>query len=145
MKNHMEYFSDTELERLIREIEEQDLIPAPPDLRETILEAWEEENTALEEQKAGNKRKKIAEYKRFRTQVFATVAAAVLAVFLLPGFEDLQRQKNHWAKPVINQNDEKGHWWIPEEKERESESRMFEGLLGGVNIFADNNRWNLFK
>ena len=124
MKRQIEYLTDAELECLISGIERQETVTAPPDLQEQILE--------------------VAAYKRFRFQVLTTVAAAVLAVFLLPHAEVLRQERTAQIKvdsrleALLKSHDES-------REEPEKEYRMMENILGDVTIFADNNRWNLFK
>ena len=141
MRKYMEYLTDERLERLILETEQNELVPAPPDLQDQILEAlaWEEET--LEER---NARDKIIEYKRFRFRVMTTVAAAVLAVFLLPKLESLQQQEIEIVKPIAKHEFSMESRYKTKE-EALNDSGMLETMLGGVNIFADNSRWNLFK
>lgn len=139
MKIHMKYLTDAELESLIRKIEQNELVSTPPDLQDRILEVLDQEKKALEERQA---RDKVIEYKRYRFRVMTTVAAAVLAVFLLPRLESLQQQKTESAEPPMQ------HEIMMKSRTKEealNDSGMLETMLGGVNIFADTNRWNLFR
>ena len=52
MMKYMEYLTDTELDCLIQEIEQNELVSMPRDLQEQIMEAVNQEMLALEEQKA---------------------------------------------------------------------------------------------
>ena len=56
--NEYNYLSDNELERLIADIEENDIVKAPPHFKQEIIERID-------------KRKQIIEYKRFRNRVIA--------------------------------------------------------------------------
>ncbi len=141
MMKHMEYLTDAELESLIREIEQNELVPSPPDLQEQILEVLAQEAKAMEER---NARDKVIEYKRYRFRVMTTVAAAVLVVFLLPKLESLQQQETELPRPPVKHEMVMKNRYETKE-EALSDSGMLETMLGGVNIFADNNRWNLFK
>ena len=58
--NEYNYLSDNELERLIADIEENDIVKAPPHFKQEIIERID-------------KRKQIIEYKRFRNRVIASV------------------------------------------------------------------------
>ena len=141
MMKYMEYLTDAELESLIREIEQNELAPSPPDLQDQILEVLAQEAKALEER---NARDKVIEYKRYRFRVMTTVAAAVLVVFLLPKLESLQQQETELSRPLMKHEIvAKNRYETKEEALRDS--GMLETMLGGVNIFADNSRWNLFK
>lgn len=141
MRKNMEYITDEELESLIREMEQSELVTAPPDLQNQILEVLEREMRTPEERKA---RDKVIEFKRYRFRVMTTVAAAVLVVFLLPRLENLQPQKTESVKPFM-----KNEFIIQGRYEKKEEvlndSGMLETMLGNVNIFADNSRFNLFR
>lgn len=137
----MKYLTDAELESLIREIEQNELVSTPPDLQDRILEVLDQEKKALEERQA---RDKVIEYKRYRFRVMTTVAAAVLAVFLLPRLESLQQQKTESAEPSM-QHEIMMKSRYETKEEALNDSGMLETMLGGVNIFADTNRWNLFR
>lgn len=141
MRKYMEYLTDEELESLIQEIEQNEIVSPPPDLQDQILEVLAQEVEALDER---NARDKIIEYKRFRFRVMTTVAAAVLAVFLLPRLENLQQQEIEVVKPIAKYEFAMENRYKTKE-EALNDSGMLENMLGGVNIFADNSRWNLFK
>ena len=141
MMKYMEYLTDTELESLILEIEQNELVSAPPNLQDQILEVLDQEAKALEEQKV---RDKIIEFKRYRFRVMTTVAAAVLAVFLLPRLEGLQQQQTETTQPLTkHEMVMKGRYETKEDAL--NDSGVLETVLGGVNIFADNDKWNLFR
>ena len=148
----MEYLTDAELECLIRETEQDGLVPAAPDLQELILEVLEQETQAcvktdmkvLKGADQQGKQEKILEFKRYRLRVLTTVAAAVALVFLLPKVEGLQIAETDFLKSMGEQEYVRQHKYETKE-EALSDSGMLEDVLGGVNIFADNNRFNLFK
>lgn len=137
----MEYLTDTELDGLIREIEQNELVSAPLDLQEQILEVLNQEMYKPEEQKA---RDKVREYRRYRFRVMTAVAAAVLVVFLLPRLESLRQQKREPIQPITKREKVIANRYETKE-DALNDSGMLETMLGGVNIFADNSRWNLFK
>ncbi len=128
MKDYMEYLSDTELEDLIQNIEQTDMVYAPADMQERVLEILDREALVSKEPDERSQQEKIIAFKRYRFRVLTTVAAAVLVVFLLPKLEDLQQQSTDLIKPMQKQ-----------------ERYIFETLLGGVNIFSNDNRFNLFR
>ena len=121
-----EYLTDTELESMILELEQKDMVPAPPDLQEQILEVLENQS----------RQERIRAFHQFRFQVLTTVAAAVLVVLLLPKFEEMKQEKIDFHTPPQK---------YETKEEALNDSGMLETLLGGVNIFADNNRFNLFR
>ena len=122
MKKNVEYLTDMELDDLIRMVEQKELLPAPPDIKKQILGTLGEES--------------IIVFKRYRFRVMTTVAAAVLVIFLLPKFESLQQQKLH---------EEVRQSRYATKEEALNDNGIMNTLLGGVNIFADNNKFNLFR
>lgn len=88
MSEKLNYISDEELERLIFQVEQDELVAAPPDLMESILEAAK--NSGVQEELSTAKvvllpaveRKK--EFRVYCFRVITSVAAAVALVFLLP-------------------------------------------------------------
>lgn len=88
MIEKLNYISDDELERLINQVEQEELVAAPPDLMESILEA-----VGLMEEKAPSptpvlsvksRNSKRKEFTAYCFRVITSVAAAVVLVFLLP-------------------------------------------------------------
>lgn len=139
MMNHRNYLSDEELECLMCEIESKDLVFAPPDIQEQVLNVLDETPHITERSNTD----KIREFKRYRFRVLATVAAAVVAVFVLPRVESLQSNTLP-EKPSVKQEVlKKGRYKTKEEAL--NDSSLFENVLGGVNIFADKNQYNLFR
>lgn len=136
MRENMAYLTDTELENMVRELERDDLVPAPPDLQNQILEILD-----MEERRC---REKVIAFKRYRFRVMTTVAAAVLVVLLLPRLENLRQRERDFMKPM-----QKQEYVIQSRYETKEEAlrdnRMLETLFGNVNIFADHSRFNLFK
>ena len=88
MIESLNYISDDELERMICQIEENELVAAPPDLMDSILEAagLTEEVTPLPVPvtNAKNDGVKKKEFTAYCFRVITSVAAAVALVFLLP-------------------------------------------------------------
>ncbi|MBQ9989927.1 MAG: hypothetical protein IJP31_03145 [Lachnospiraceae bacterium] len=141
MIKNREYLTDTELESFIRKLEQNELVCAPPDMQSEILEKLEQEIWEAEERE---KREKITAYKRYRFRVLTTVAAAVLVVFLYPRFESRKLPEVDFIKPLQRQEEVSPGRYVSKE-EALSDSGMLETLFGGVNIFADNSRFNLFR
>ena len=140
MTNHRSYLSDEELEYLMCEIESKDLVFAPPDIQEQVLNVLDETPHVISERSNIDK---IREFKRYRFRVLATVAAAVVAVFVLPRVENLQ-QHTMPEKPSAKQDFlKKGRYKTKEEAL--NDSSMLENMLGNVNIFSDKDKYNLFR
>lgn len=129
----MEYLTDTELENMICQIEENELVKAPPDLSEHLLKVLEQE--------------KIMEFRRYRFRVLTTAAAAILVVFLFPGFEN-KRMDTEKRSFLFRQEMMTEERMQPNElpvQNKLSDVTMLEALFGGTHIFADNSRFNLFR
>lgn len=140
MTNHRNYLSDEELECLMYEIESKDLVFAPPDIQEQVLNVLDETPHMITERSNADK---IREFKRYRFRVLATVAAAVVVVFLLPRVENLQ-QNAMPEKPSEKQEFlKKGRYKTKEEAL--NDSGMLENMLGNVNIFSDKDKYNIFR
>lgn len=134
-----EYLSDTDLENIILGLEQGELVSAPPDMLDDILDRLEQETPEWQMQ---TKQEKIVAYKRYRFQVLTTVAAAVLAVVFLPKLASLQQQKKDYVEPKYEYEVQSRY----ETKEEALNDRgLLEKVLGGENIFTDNSRWNLFR
>ena len=77
-----EYLSDEELQKLISDVELNDMAEAPVDLQEKVLDAV---NAA---DRAGNvaktKKQKIIEYRLYSLKVALAVAAAIAVMFIVP-------------------------------------------------------------
>ena len=86
MTEKLNYISDDELEQLIAQVEQEELVSAPPDLTESILETVKMADAA---------RKK--EFRAYCIRVITSVAAAVALVFLLP---ELTNRMNLSGMPV---------------------------------------------
>lgn len=70
------YLSDDELSRLIADIEENDMVKAPPHFAQEIIDRID-------------KRKQIIEYKRFRNRVIASVAAIIVLSVVTPSIKQM--------------------------------------------------------
>ena len=117
MNYQNEYLSDQELERLIREVEQYELVMAPPDLEEHVR-SWID---------APDKKKEL---RRYCARVMTSVAAAIAVVFLLP--EIVKYQPFDMA--------------VPQRKELIQEySDSLLQMFGGSRIFNDNDEFRIFK
>ena len=84
MTENVNYISDDELERLICQVEESELVTAPPDLMENILEAAELMDKPPAKVTAVPAASRKKEFYAYCFRVITSVAAAVALVFLLP-------------------------------------------------------------
>lgn len=78
-----EYLSDEELQKLIMDVELNDITKAPANLQKKVLDAVDAAD------KAGNiaktKKQKIIEYRLYSLKVALAVAAAIVVMFIVPG------------------------------------------------------------
>lgn len=88
MTDNLNYISDDELERLICQIEENELVAAPPDLMDSILEAAELMDKPPAKVTAVPTASRKKEFSAYCFRVITSVAAAVALVFLLPELTD---------------------------------------------------------
>lgn len=109
MIEKLNYISDDELEQLICRVEQEELVTAPPDMMESILEAVEQEEKAEPQPVAVSRGKNLAarkkEFRAYCFRVVTSVAAAIALVFLLP---DLTEGMNFGGMPVaepVNKSD----------------------------------------
>lgn len=84
MTENLKYISDDELEQLICQIEENELVAAPPDLMNSILEAVELLDKPPAKVTAISAASRKKEFFAYCFRVITSVAAAVALVFLLP-------------------------------------------------------------
>lgn len=77
-----EYLSDEELQKLIMDVELNDMTKAPANLQKKVLDAVDAAD------KAGNiaktKKQKIIEYRLYSLKVALAVAAAIVVMFIVP-------------------------------------------------------------
>ena len=90
MTEKVNYISGAELEQLIARIEQEELVAAPPDLMENILES------------VGTKKK---EFRMYCFRVITSVAAAVALVFLLPGLTGWMNLDSIPVKEIVEKSD----------------------------------------
>lgn len=116
MKNEFNYISDEALEQLIYQVEQEELVAAPPDLMESILEivgldgetpkepvrSSEAVVTKVVPVKPRAARKK--EFYAYCFRVITSVAAAVALVFLLPELSALMQRTDaspEWQRQEV--------------------------------------------
>lgn len=83
MSEKLNYISDDELERLIFQVEQEELVAAPPDLMESILEVVEFAGEPAEVTEVSVIARK-KDFYAYCFRVITSVAAAIALVFLLP-------------------------------------------------------------
>lgn len=90
MIEKLNYISDEELEQLICQVEQEELVTAPPDLMENILGAAGLAPKIVEVKPETSKKK---EFYAYCFRVITSVAAAVALTFLLPHMTDWVGEK----------------------------------------------------
>lgn len=90
MKLGKNYLSDEELMQLIRDVEEHELVTAPPGLVESILKEVEISEGRKIVPVASKKEK---EFRRYSIRVITSVAAAIAIVFLTPSEGNIKVSK----------------------------------------------------
>lgn len=118
-----EYLSDEELNVLIMDVEQNDMVAAPPSLRGQIVDTID----ALEE-----KQSRIVEFRRFKARIIASVAAVILFVLIGPEVKDRIPESVKLSIPKVNLE-------IAEEKEpfNLGDSHFFSSVINGRR--GDNN------
>lgn len=86
-----EYLSDEELLQFIADIEECDLVEAPPDIAEKVLDKID-------------KKDQIIEYRKFRNRVIAAVACILVLTVVVPEWIKLRPEI---SAPALMKNEEK--------------------------------------
>lgn len=139
MKWRNEYLSDEELSMLISDVEQADMVTAPPDMKEHILFSISEN--------ASNRKK---EFRGYCFRVWTSVAAAVLMIFLLPEVLNGMQMKDDTT--MLKENDTY-IWkeiqipeWLEADKEKNSnEQGVFTDFLGTSILFDNEDKLKLFN
>ena len=106
--------SDEQIARLIAEVEEQEILPAPAHLKENVL-------GRLRRQKRVEREKKLFSY---RAQVLVTVAAALTVLILIPSVkqQNVVHEQTLEQMAQIRQENRENDW----EKYQKQEERKWE-------------------
>lgn len=134
MKTEITYLSDEELEQLISTVEQQELVAAPPELMDRILESVEKSQEGNQSQN-----NKVKEFRSYCFRVLTSVAAAIAIVFLIPGLQSIQLPKIPEKQTTVVLDK------YATKEEASSDDRILTRTLGGVNIFDNNNRFKIFS
>ena len=122
MITEKDYLTDQELEALIAQVETEELIPAPPELAEVILERVEE---------------KKAEFRKYCIRVAVASAAAILLVFCKPAGTAASLQempgKAEWMEQYRNT-----------EWQEETDGGILERVFGQARLFCGEGSYRLF-
>ncbi len=162
MMLHNEYLTDEELGQLISEAE-ADLIPAPPELADNILNAIKEmekqeaqiiqcpKPKALPKEKAKIKKKKNLEFAAYCFRVGMAAAAAIAFIFImpyLPGLDmsgdadDSYAEMNLWEAEPLNEVQYAEYEALrncPTREEVLNDANFFQKIFGENGIFTEND------
>ncbi len=162
MMLHNEYLTDEELGQLISEAE-ADLIPAPPELADNILNAIKEmekqeaeiircqKPEALPKEKAKIKKKKNLEFAAYCFRVGMAAAAAIAFIFImpyLPGLDmngdadDSYAEMNLWEPETLNEVQYAEYEALrscPTREEVLNHANFFQKVFGESGIFTEND------
>lgn len=150
MNQKLEYLTDEELMLLIEEVEQKELVEAPPDLMEEILATvggMEPDSVSvLPERKPQpipvrkvSLEKRRKEYRAYCFRVITSVAAAIALVFLLPeAVSSVPKEPSAWETEIT-----RGRYESKEEAL--GGSNFLTKKLGGTGWFEYANQWNIFE
>ena len=145
MKLEKNYLSDKELDQFILNIEENELVKAPPDILDKVISQIEtiskkdiingndekiEAQKELENRAIQNKAK---EFRAYCFRVITSVAAAIIFVFLLPQLFTTEQFNLLEEQKILSE--------IYQTKEnRFNDTNILSQLLGEKNIFNNENK-----
>lgn len=141
MKLENEYLSDEELEQLIGEVEQNELVTAPPELLGRIMAELEtvQAKDCEDKQQSNASGNRIKEFRGYCFRVLTSVAAAIAMVFLLPELWKTQLPE----VPVRKDTVEAGKYATKEEAL--ADTGFLAQILGGTNIFDSDNEFHIFN
>lgn len=143
--SEMAYLSDVDLEALVMQIEQQELVVVPPDLKDRILREVQAETKTQTETKD-----KKAEFRRYCFRVWTSVAAAILLIFMLPMISGQNADSGRWGensnyavedlyKKRMGASDYKDSGALV------SNENILQRIFGGSNIFGGEDQLNIFR
>ena len=124
----IDYLSDEELNKLIAEVEADELVPAPHSIKDSLL--------------GSDKLSKEEEYRRYKLRVIASAAAAI-AILASTSYLKQAVPENLTDKLQGTRIDSQGIFEKDPEDilEKKAElSTKFSDLFGGYNIFRDKDQ-----
>lgn len=154
MKLENTYLSDEELEQLIADVEQNELVAAPPDLVENILAEIEalsrsgeqvpvfdgdEQASKAESNAQEVNRNKVREFRRYCFRVATSAIAAVAIVFTLPAF------LNAHVPDASARQDIFASAKYATKEEALNDTGILMQIFGGTNIFDNEDKFNIFN
>lgn len=156
-----EYLTDEALESLLAEIEDNELVAAPPDLMERILDSVRRMEAETAEKQLPTGAGRAREFRMYCIRVMTAAAAAILLVFTLPVLFDTVlpegvpyseiMTKQEWLESTRTVQREE---LLQQEQALREKYRFGEDasnssglleMLGDTRIFSDDRIWNIFR
>lgn len=137
MSEHNTYLTDEELELLIAEVEENEMIAAPPNLMTDVLAKVET-----------RPKTKSKEFQLYCFRVITSVAAAILLLFMLPGISQLQLKLSEVMEESMAVNDlraEKVTLRYATKEEALNDKGILSAAFGSNRLFGEDSDWNIFE
>lgn len=137
--SEMNYLSDEELSKLISDVEEKELVNAPPSLCKDVLKEIDRRNEVV----LFTKKKLI----RFRVQVIATMAAVIALVFVGPWMKQVMKTREHSKMHTWQEREaaeEKDTLFKIERNGEKKNGGMFVDFGSASSIFTENEVFNIF-
>lgn len=127
-----EYLSDEELNALINEIEQGDLVMAPPGIREKVLEEARSKNT---------------DFIRYCFQVVASAAAAIILLFLLPAVSKdmMPKVTGDYEEKIPTREEVLATQQYATREEVLDDTSVLQKLFQSISIWEQNIEFDFFK
>lgn len=103
MKLEENYLTDEQLMQLIQDVEENELVSAPPGLLDTILQEVEKAEKA-QIKPITSRENRVKEFRRYCIRVITSVAAAVAIIFFTPNLESLEKVDVPSRQELVGEN-----------------------------------------
>lgn len=103
MKLEENYLTDEQLMQLILDVEENELVSAPPGLLDTILQEVEKAEKA-QIKPITSRENRVKEFRRYCIRVITSVAAAVAIIFFTPNLESLEKVDVPSRQELVGEN-----------------------------------------
>lgn len=103
MKLEENYLTDEQLMQLIQDVEENELVSAPPGLLDTILQEVEKAEKA-QIKPITSRENRVKEFRRYCIRVITSVAAAVSIIFFTPNLESLEKVDVPSRQELVGEN-----------------------------------------
>lgn len=103
MKLEENYLTDEQLMQLILDVEENELVSAPPGLLDTILQEVEKAEKA-QIKPITSRENRVKEFRRYCIRVITSVAAAVSIIFFTPNLESLEKVDVPSRQELVGEN-----------------------------------------